>query len=329
MSSSAKRKKRRTCIEYVVHPAPSWGILVADRASMHGMDWSDFAAWLSCDKDLAPATVKGLVRQSRTLERRGLDWSRFCRSPEEAHRAGRRMIHAYKAHGQFNAARLTARLFNHVAAYMALDAPEWGLTAWTLPKTPSGSMDAYEAAEIAILASYRCKSAFAQARRRAVVYLCTHASPRRQAIVAMRVADLRPQECAVSIPKPGKGGRSVKVALPVGAFTDGSPLQQWLDLIVGSEWLWVSENGSRITHGGWSRELKRISDDVGFRVNFNRFRHTHASVLDDHDVPVQRAMDRFGWRDYRTFDHYRHGNLERQRRTLARLGVPGYKNEDS
>lgn len=295
--------------------------------SLSGLQWLDIELFLTVDQDLAAATVACMRRAFTHMSRWGVSWDLWIQDPRSARDVVRPFLAEKKSAGHRDAARIYERLLNQLARYVAQFDDRYRGLQWELTKPRPAVVDPFDAVELQSLAGYRCQDAFVERRRRALLWICRETGLRRSEIACLRVQDVQDAPSRLYVRRPAKGGLRRWIPLHPGAWSSKRCVQAWLSVHGGhgSDALWITQDGVPMTIDGISREMDHISQDLGIRVNFNRYRHTRLTQL--HRLGVREMIIKYcaGWKPKDTLAHYFQAGLEDALAEFYRCKVPGWK----
>lgn len=283
-----------------VTPAPQTAIFDPD----------DFANWALADLGMKPATVKENTRRLRAMQRKGFNVLVFLRSPEDAKVEVRSMLAAIGRRNKPTQFRNCVKVVNWLARYAAMSDARFKTRddkaiQWSSPNPVRRKPVLFTPAEIKALRGYGHaqdnRTTAVIKRRRALVWLCLDVGLRRSEIARINLADIDAAHRGLHIPDPAKGGKPRLVPLAPDAFRDNAPLQAWMRARYATKsdalWIaWVDKCGAAfpMTVGGLSKEFAVMSQELGFRLSFNRFRHYHASELVNNGLDIRVLKDLYG-----------------------------------
>lgn len=249
---------------------------------------------------LRPETSKAQLRRVRRMARLGVAWDRFASSPEHARIEARRFLAILAVSGRPEAPRNYVQTFNLVARYLGAKDARFEGVRWEYPKKQRASLQRYTRDQLRILADYRHPSGaeVIEKRRRALLWLAWATGLRRGEIGDLRVSDLDPTRGTLKVRKPRKDGKRRQIPLPEDAWSPKRPLQAWLKVRPpspdGVDWLWTSPMGRMSGDCLYNDDFWYISKEVGFRVDFRRFRHNRGKALAKALVPLQVIQEALG-----------------------------------
>jgi integrase len=263
------------------------------------MDLDDFRAWGLADYGLRPETSKAQLRRVRRMAKLGVDWGRFATSPQIAREEARRYLAALAVQGGSEASRNYVQTFNLVARYLEATDERFKGVHWDYPKKQRASLQRYTRDQLRALADYRHPQGVdvIEKRRRALLWVAWATGLRRGEIGDLRVSDLDPVRGTLKVRKPRKDGKRRLIPLPEDAWSPKRPLQAWLKVrppAPDGDWLWTSPMGRMNGDCLYNDDFWYIAQEVGFPVDFRRFRHNRGKALAKALVPLQVIQEALG-----------------------------------
>lgn len=294
------------------------------------MDWQDWENWLLVDRHRKPSYVATLRRRVEAMTDGGVDWVAFQSGPEAARKAPRAYLAGLASRGRFTMLRACQKALNHVVAYLAERDPAFrDMRKWELAKEPRRRLQPYTPSEVALIAG-AAGVGLKGLRQAAMVWLLANCIIRKTELAGLRRADFDPERSTFTLRVALKDGEPGEVLLPRSAWLPG-PLQAYLearDAIAAPHGaLWVRVDGLAMTRHGLAGDMHDLRTRSGVKANFNRFRHTRNTIMQEADVPLQAQQIENRHGDPKSTMWYNHGSLQRRRETLARCRVPGYEDE--
>lgn len=269
------------------------------------------------------------------MARNGFSWATFCRGPLQAREEGRRWV-AWKKGVAGDAASAGYELIiNDVARYLAAQATDPITEAlFEKAKVPITDVeydhpDPYSAREITALQDYSARDPFTTLRRRAMNLLSSYWGGRRAEQSRTDEDDLDLVDLTMDMQTPGKRGKKRRLPLPSLLASPKRALVAYLEekhhRFPTSKALWVDLDGGRMAPSILGRETSHMSDELGFRVSFNRWRRSWQTTVRRCGVRKEVAKYLLGhkWETDAT-DHYWEPDVEDIRRELMIHKVPGF-----
>lgn len=265
-----------------------------------GLDIEDFRAWGLAEHGLKKATSEAQVRRFRRIAKLGTDWTRFASSPEAAREEGRRLLAGIAVQEKREAARNYVQTLNLVARYLEAKDPRFRGVEWPYPKKQRAALQRYTRDQLRALMDYRHPHGVEviEKRRRALVWVAWATGLRRGEIGDLRVSDLDHKRGTLKVRKPRKDGKRRLIPLPEDAWSPKRPLTAWLaarpESPDGVDWLWTHPGGRMNGDCLYNDDLWYMGQELGFPVDFRRFRHNRGKTLAKALVPLQVIQEALG-----------------------------------
>lgn len=292
-----------------------------------------FRAWAVAHAKMAKETIRDSCRRWAFLERNGVDWQVFFRSPRDARLQGDAFLTRRAMAADSPNLRTYERFLNRVSRYAASMQPTVEWPYWSLSKERRSEGKTLTEAQVRALFEYTCDNALFQARRRAMAWLAYWTRLRRSEVARLRLRDLNRETRRVWCEFPAKGGRKRWKPIPGQAWHPASAVQKWLAVrpqVDGSDALWTNTRwgkGYAMSVDAVGMEFQRMGQGLGFPVNFVRSRRAGSQMLQRHRVRTRIIKADLSHSGEHVTERYLYqDSVEDIEAELERCRVPGFAN---
>jgi len=284
-------------------------------------------SWLLGDRGLSTGYVDQIQRALAQLGELGLDLGEILAGPRRARAAAAPILEHQRTAGSLAMLRRFQKALNLVARFQVMRGHDaYRSVKWELHPERRAAVQPYDVQDVEDLLVRDVKT-FRELRDLAAQHVLFWTGKRKREVWSLLVEDLDVATRTWLLRNPAKGGPQELLLLPAPLVDGRGALMAYLRArrrrAGGRGRVWIQDAGTELTLAGFSNLTWRLRR-AGHDVNFHRWRHTHLTFLDDHDVALQDIQIRANHADPRTTMRYVHGNPHKHAHQLR--GVPGMEN---